>query len=155
MKAGNGCAIVRPPGHHAEPNLVMGFCFFNYVAVAAALLKAEFALKRILIVDWDVHHGNGISPYIYICIYIYVYICMYVYIYIFVHICTYIHIYIYICIYIYMYVHTYIYIYICCNICMVYMRRHTEDVLRGQLCNVHIDPPVRPRRLLPGNRPDA
>jgi hypothetical protein len=58
-EAANGVAIVRPPGHHAEAEVVMGFCFFNYVAVAAALLKKEFGLRRILIVDWDVHHGNG------------------------------------------------------------------------------------------------
>jgi hypothetical protein len=121
MKAGNGCAIVRPPGHHAEPNLVMGFCFFNYVAVAAALLKAEFGLKRILIVDWDVHHGNGISPYThihthtYMYIHIYTYIYIYIHTYIYIHIYTHTHIYIYIHIYIHTYIYTYIYthIYIC------------------------------------------
>ena len=50
---------MRPPGHHAEPDVIMGFCFFNYVAAAAALLKDECGLDRILVVDWDVHHGNG------------------------------------------------------------------------------------------------
>lgn len=56
----NGIAVVRPPGHHAEPNAACGFCFFNSVAVAArhAQIIAGRAL-RILIVDWDVHHGNG------------------------------------------------------------------------------------------------
>jgi acetoin utilization deacetylase AcuC-like enzyme len=54
-----GLAIVRPPGHHAEMDLAMGFCLFNNVAVAAAALRAECAVSRVLIVDWDVHHGNG------------------------------------------------------------------------------------------------
>jgi acetoin utilization deacetylase AcuC-like enzyme len=54
-----GLAIVRPPGHHAERDLAMGFCLFNNVAVAAAALRAERAIERVLIVDWDVHHGNG------------------------------------------------------------------------------------------------
>jgi acetoin utilization deacetylase AcuC-like enzyme len=52
------CAI-RPPGHHAEYNRGMGFCLFNNIAVAAAALRAECGLERILILDWDVHHGNG------------------------------------------------------------------------------------------------
>ena len=54
-----GLAIVRPPGHHAERDLAMGFCLFNNVAVAAASLRAECGIDRVLIVDWDVHHGNG------------------------------------------------------------------------------------------------
>ncbi|KAF9793272.1 hypothetical protein BJ322DRAFT_114657 [Thelephora terrestris] len=52
-------AIVRPPGHHAEPLDAMGFCFFNNVAVATKVLQATTQFKRILILDWDVHHGNG------------------------------------------------------------------------------------------------
>ncbi|KAM7268167.1 hypothetical protein ACFE04_010333 [Oxalis oulophora] len=55
-------AIVRPPGHHAEHDEAMGFCLFNNVAVAANYLldeRAELGIKKILIVDWDVHHGNG------------------------------------------------------------------------------------------------
>ena len=55
----NGFALVRPPGHHAEANRAMGFCLFNNVAVAARAAQTEFGLQRILIVDWDVHHGNG------------------------------------------------------------------------------------------------
>ena len=54
-----GFAAVRPPGHHAERDLAMGFCLFNNVAVAARTLTAEHGLGRVLIVDWDVHHGNG------------------------------------------------------------------------------------------------
>lgn len=52
------CAV-RPPGHHAEKNEAMGFCFFNNVAVGAAYLMQKYKLSRILIVDFDVHHGNG------------------------------------------------------------------------------------------------
>lgn len=52
-------AIVRPPGHHAEPDRPMGFCFFNNVAVAARVVQQLAPIKRILILDWDVHHGNG------------------------------------------------------------------------------------------------
>jgi acetoin utilization deacetylase AcuC-like enzyme len=51
-------AMVRPPGHHAEPDKAMGFCLYNSIAVAAAALRAE-GLSRIAIVDIDVHHGNG------------------------------------------------------------------------------------------------
>lgn len=55
----NGFAIVRPPGHHAEPQQAMGFCFFNSIAIAARLLQKEQRVHKILIFDWDVHHGNG------------------------------------------------------------------------------------------------
>lgn len=55
----NGMAIVRPPGHHAEHSQAVGFCYFNSIAIAAKWMKATYNLKRILIVDWDVHHGNG------------------------------------------------------------------------------------------------
>ncbi|RZC85670.1 hypothetical protein C5167_026341 [Papaver somniferum] len=51
-------AIVRPPGHHAEADKAMGFCIFNNVAIAASVLP-ELGISKILIVDWDVHHGNG------------------------------------------------------------------------------------------------
>ncbi|HTG00044.1 MAG TPA: histone deacetylase [Nitrospirota bacterium] len=52
-------AFVRPPGHHAEQDRAMGFCIFNNVAVAAAYAEERYGIKRILIVDWDLHHGNG------------------------------------------------------------------------------------------------
>jgi acetoin utilization deacetylase AcuC-like enzyme len=54
-----GLAVIRPPGHHAERDLAMGFCLFNNVAVAARALQQHEGIDRILIVDWDVHHGNG------------------------------------------------------------------------------------------------
>ena len=58
-EAANGFAFVRPPGHHAEVDRAMGFCLFNNVAVGARYLQRRFAIRRVLIVDWDVHHGNG------------------------------------------------------------------------------------------------
>lgn len=60
----NGMAVVRPPGHHAETSQAMGFCFFNSVAIAARLLQRRLDM-RILIVDWDVHHGNGTQQMFY------------------------------------------------------------------------------------------
>jgi acetoin utilization deacetylase AcuC-like enzyme len=54
-----GFALLRPPGHHAERARAMGFCLFNNAAVAAQLAIAELGVRRVLIVDWDVHHGNG------------------------------------------------------------------------------------------------
>ena len=55
----NGFALVRPPGHHAEAARAMGFCIFNNVAIAARYLEKKHGFTRILIVDFDVHHGNG------------------------------------------------------------------------------------------------
>ena len=55
----NAFALVRPPGHHAEAGRAMGYCIFNNVALGAIYAQRRFGLKRILIIDWDVHHGNG------------------------------------------------------------------------------------------------
>uniref|UniRef100_A0A8C8Z8X2 Histone deacetylase n=1 Tax=Prolemur simus TaxID=1328070 RepID=A0A8C8Z8X2_PROSS len=55
----NGFAIIRPPGHHAEESTAMGFCFFNSVAITAKLLQQKLNVGKVLIVDWDIHHGNG------------------------------------------------------------------------------------------------
>ena len=52
------CAV-RPPGHHAEAGRAMGFCLFNNVAIAARYVQRKYGVTRVLIVDWDVHHGNG------------------------------------------------------------------------------------------------
>ncbi|HEY1688773.1 MAG TPA: histone deacetylase [Solirubrobacteraceae bacterium] len=58
-EASRGFCGVRPPGHHAEPETAMGFCLFNNVAIAAELALRELGAGRVLILDWDVHHGNG------------------------------------------------------------------------------------------------
>ena len=78
--AGGACALVdallgegvragfsgmRPPGHHAETATAMGFCFFNHVAVAARRAQARHGVERVLILDWDVHHGNGTEEVFY------------------------------------------------------------------------------------------
>ncbi|XP_048872627.1 histone deacetylase 7 isoform X3 [Brienomyrus brachyistius] len=61
----NGFAVVRPPGHHADPSSPMGFCYFNSVAIAARQLQQKLCVSKILIVDWDVHHGNGTQEVFY------------------------------------------------------------------------------------------
>ncbi len=64
-KAPRAICLVRPPGHHALPHAPMGFCLFNNIAVAAAHAQAKHELKRVLIVDFDVHHGNGTQDMFY------------------------------------------------------------------------------------------
>jgi histone deacetylase 6 len=55
----NGFALIRPPGHHAEPHAAMGFSFLNNVAIAAKHAVTQLGLERVMIFDWDIHHGNG------------------------------------------------------------------------------------------------
>lgn len=55
----NGFALIRPPGHHAEANRSMGFCIFNNIALGARYAMHIYGVQKVLIVDWDVHHGNG------------------------------------------------------------------------------------------------
>ena len=55
----NGFAFVRPPGHHAEKDRAMGFCFFNNIAIGAEYARRNSGVERIAIIDFDVHHGNG------------------------------------------------------------------------------------------------
>lgn len=58
-------AVSRPPGHHATADLAMGFCLFNNIAIAARYAQQYYNIKKILIVDWDVHHGNGTQDIFY------------------------------------------------------------------------------------------
>jgi acetoin utilization deacetylase AcuC-like enzyme len=63
--ATNGLAAIRPPGHHAMPDRAMGFCLLGNVAIAARHAQARYGIERILIVDYDVHHGNGTEAMFY------------------------------------------------------------------------------------------
>jgi acetoin utilization deacetylase AcuC-like enzyme len=63
--AKNAFCAVRPPGHHATPNRGMGFCVFNNVAIAARFAQKKHRVQRVLIADWDVHHGNGTQDIFY------------------------------------------------------------------------------------------
>ncbi len=64
-EASNGMSLMRPPGHHALADRGMGFCLFANVAIAAKTVLAEFGAGRVLIIDWDVHHGNGTEDILY------------------------------------------------------------------------------------------
>lgn len=57
--ADNAFALIRPPGHHAEQGVALGFCLLNNVAIAARYLQHRYSVEKVAIVDWDVHHGNG------------------------------------------------------------------------------------------------
>ena len=64
-RVSNAFCAVRPPGHHAESNRSMGFCLFNNIAITARYIQQAHRLERILIIDWDVHHGNGTQEIFY------------------------------------------------------------------------------------------
>ena len=61
----NAFCAVRPPGHHATQAVSMGFCLFNNAAIGARFAQAAHGLKRVAIIDWDVHHGNGTQEIFY------------------------------------------------------------------------------------------
>jgi acetoin utilization deacetylase AcuC-like enzyme len=64
-KTHNAFCAVRPPGHHAESDRAMGFCLFNNLAVAAKYVQKVHGIEKVLIIDWDVHHGNGTQEIFY------------------------------------------------------------------------------------------
>lgn len=64
-RADNGLAAVRPPGHHAMPDHGMGFCLLGNIAIAARFAQQQYGIERVLIVDYDVHHGNGTEAMFY------------------------------------------------------------------------------------------
>ena len=64
-RADNAFCLVRPPGHHARKSQAMGFCLFNNVAIGARYIQKKYKLSRILIIDWDAHHGNGTEEIFY------------------------------------------------------------------------------------------
>jgi len=64
-RARTALALCRPPGHHATESRPMGFCLFNNVAIAARAAQTEHRIERVLIIDWDVHHGNGTQDIFY------------------------------------------------------------------------------------------
>ncbi len=64
-EAKNAFCLTRPPGHHAMPNRGMGFCLFNNAAIAARYAQDKYAVGKVLIADWDVHHGNGTQEIFY------------------------------------------------------------------------------------------
>jgi acetoin utilization deacetylase AcuC-like enzyme len=64
-QAGNAFCIVRPPGHHANQDHGMGFCLFNNIAIAARYAQKKYGVERVVIADWDVHHGNGTQDIFY------------------------------------------------------------------------------------------
>uniref|UniRef100_A0A671S6K5 Histone deacetylase domain-containing protein n=1 Tax=Sinocyclocheilus anshuiensis TaxID=1608454 RepID=A0A671S6K5_9TELE len=65
----NGMALVRPPGHHSQHSAANGFCVFNNVAIAALYAKKTYNLNRVLIVDWDVHHGQRVQYSLNVCLF--------------------------------------------------------------------------------------
>jgi acetoin utilization deacetylase AcuC-like enzyme len=64
-QAKNAFCLTRPPGHHATPDRGMGFCIFNNVGIAARYAQQKYKLEKVLIIDWDVHHGNGTQDIFY------------------------------------------------------------------------------------------
>lgn len=61
----NGIAIIRPPGHHAEVDQSCGFCYFNNIAIATKYVQKNYGIRKVMIIDWDIHHGNGIQHIFY------------------------------------------------------------------------------------------
>src|SRR5262249_58898579 len=64
-EGGRAFGLIRPPGHHATISTAMGFCLFNNAAIGARYAQARYGVERVVIIDWDVHHGNGTQDIFY------------------------------------------------------------------------------------------
>ena len=132
-RADRGLALVRPPGHHADADKSQGFCIYNNVAVAAAVARKEWGVRRVLILDWDVHHGNGACVCVFAhCVLRWTHCAVPCALTLFSSAPSHTH------------THT-------TTPHLSLLRRHGEHVLRGPLCALRLAAPLRGGGVLPGH----